>query len=292
LGELVESIAVVTDTTSDIPEELSSRHKIEIIPLYIGYEGNLYLEGKEMTNELVFEKLRSGIKVKTSGPSIGDFEKIYKKLIEIDKKTLIYSIHLSSKLSSTFNTACQAAKLFPQTKIKVIDSNTAAISLGFIALEVARAAQRNENREKIDCLIDFMINHNKLLATFENFQYLFMGGRAPVLKKFLSKSIILKPIVVLDNGIVKLKKFARSKKNSIIELYKQIKKYSLPQYKKKIGIFYGSDIKPALELEEMVNNDSEIEIDELILTEITTIISGHTGPGIWGITSNPVPNEW
>jgi DegV family protein with EDD domain len=287
----MENIAVVTDTTSDIPDELSSRHQIEVIPLYVGYEGNLYLEGKEITNKQVFEKLRAGIRIKTSGPSIGDFEKIYKKLIENDKKTLIYSIHISSKLSSTFNTACQAAKLFPGTKIKVIDSNTAAISLGFIVLEVARAARRNLSQEKIDLIIDFMTKNNRLLATFENFQYLFMGGRAPVLKKFLSKSIILKPIVVLDNGIVKLKKFARSKKNSIIELYKQIKKYSMPQYKKKIGIFYGSDIEPALELEEMVKNDPDIRIDELILTEITTIISGHTGPGIWGITSNPVPND-
>jgi DegV family protein with EDD domain len=287
----MKNIAVVTDTTSDIPEELSSRHQIEVIPLYIGYEGNLYLEGKEINNEQVFEKLKSGIKVKTSGPSIGDFEKIYKKLIEIDKKTLIYSIHISSKLSSTYNTACQAAKLFPQSKIKVIDSNTAAISLGFIALEAARAVRRNQSQEKIDFMIDFMTRHNKLLATFENFQYLFMGGRAPVLKKFLSKSIILKPIVVLDNGIVKLKKFARSKKNSIIELYKQIKKYSLPHCKKKIGIFYGSEIGPALELEEMVKNDTDIKIDELILTEITTIISGHTGPGIWGITSLLVPDE-
>jgi DegV family protein with EDD domain len=287
----MENIAVVTDTTSDIPDELSSRHQIEVIPLYVGYEGNLYLEGKEITNKQVFEKLRAGIMIKTSGPSIDDFEKIYKRLIENDKKTLIYSIHISSKLSSTFNTACQAAKLFPGTKIKVIDSNTAAISLGFIVLEVARAARRNLSQEKIDLIIDFMTKNNRLLATFENFQYLFMGGRAPVLKKFLSKSIILKPIVVLDNGIVKLKKFARSKKNSIIELYKQIKKYSMPQYKKKIGIFYGSDIEPALELEEKVKNDPDIRIDELILTEITTIISGHTGPGIWGITSNPVPND-
>jgi len=285
----MESIAVVTDTTSDIPPELSFRHKIEVIPLYVGYGSNLYLEGKEITNKQIFEKLQSGVKIKTSGPSIGDFEKIYKNLIETGKKKLIYSIHISSRLSSTFNSACQAAKLFPGTKIKVIDSTTAAISLGFIALEVARAIERNESREKIDYLIDFMIKNNKLLATFENFHYLFMGGRAPVLKKFLSKSIILKPILALDNGIVKLKKFARNKKKAILELYRQIKKHSLPGYNKKIGIFYGSDIEPALELKELIKSDPEIKIDELILTEITTIISGHTGPGIWGITSIPVP---
>ena len=287
----MENIAIVTDTVSDIPEQLCSKHQIEVVPLYVGYEGNLYLDGKEITNKQVYEKLKSGIKVHTSGPSVGDFVKIYRNLIEIGKKTLIYSIHLSSKLSSTFNTAFQAKQFFPQTKIKVIDSKTAAISLGFIVLEAARVAARNESQEKIDSLIDFMIKNNRLFATFENFKYLFMGGRAPIFKKFLSKAIVLKPIITIDNGKVILKKFVKNKKNAIIELYKQIKKDSFNASKKKIGIFYGSDIKPALELEAMVRNDSKIKIDELILSEITTIMSAHTGPDIWGITSCPVLNE-
>lgn len=286
----MENIAIVTDTTSDIPAELCSKHKIKVVPLYVGYGGNMYLDGKEITNKQVYEKLKSGIKFNTSSPSIGDFTKIYKNLIEKWKKTLIYSIHVSSKLSSTFNAAFQAKKSFSKTNIKVIDSGTAAINLGFIVLEAARAALRNESPEKIDKLIDSMINNNKLVATFENFRYLFMGGRAPTLKKFLSKSIILKPILSLDNGKVKLKKFVRNKKNAIIELYKQIKKDNFPKGKKKIGIFYGSDIMPALELETMVRNDPDIDIDELILTEITTIISAHTGPDIWGISSCVVPN--
>ena len=287
----MENIAIVTDTTSDIPEELCSKHQIKVVPLYVGYGGKLYLDGKEITNKQVYEKQRSGIKVNTSGPSVGDFAKVYKNLIEIGKKTLIYSIHLSSKLSSTFNTAFQAKQFFPQTKIKVIDSKTAAINLGFIVLEAARAAASNESQEKIDSLIDFMIKNNRLFATFENFEYLLMGGRAPFLKKFLSKSIVLKPILTLDNGKVKLKKFVKNKKNSIIELYKQIKKDAFQTGKKKIGIFYGSDIKPALELETMIRNDPKIKIDELILSKITTIISAHTGPDIWGITSCPVMNE-
>ena len=136
-----------------------------------------------------------------------------------------------------------------------------------------------------------MIKSNRLFATFENFKYLFMGGRAPIFKKFLSKAIVLKPIITIEGGKVILKKFVKNKKNAIIELYKQIKKDSFNASKKKIGIFYGSDIKSALELEAMVRNDSKIKIDELILSEITTIMSAHTGPDIWGITSCPVLNE-
>jgi DegV family protein with EDD domain len=287
----MENIAIVTDTTSDNPQKLCFKHQIEVVPLYVGYEDKMCLDGKEITNKQVYEKLKSGIKVNTSAPSIGDFVKTYKKLIEIGKKTLIYSIHVSSKLSSTFNSAFQAKGFFPKTRIKVVDSKTAAISLGFIALEAAKAAARNESSEKIESLIDFMIKNNRLFATIENFKYIFMGGRAPILKKFLSKYIKLNPILYLDNGNVKLKKFVKNKKNAMFDLYKQVKKDSFNINKKKIGIFYGSDIKPALELEAMVRNDPEINIDELILTEITTIISAHTGPDIWGITSSPALSE-
>lgn len=285
----MEDIAIVTDTTSDIPKGLCNKYDISVLPLYVGYEGDLYLDGEEITNGQVYEKLKSGIKVNTAGPSIGDFLNIYTDLIENRKKTLIYSIHLSSKLSSTFNTAFQASKSFPPGKIKVIDSDTAAINLGFMVLEAASAAARGESLVEIERKIDFMKANSRLIATFENFKYLFMGGRAPVLKRFLSKSLFLKPILSLENGKVKLKKFAKNKKTSILELYKQVKIHRPDTAKRKIGIFYGDDKGPALDLEEMIRKDPEIKIDELILTEITTIISAHTGPDIWGVTSCPVP---
>jgi DegV family protein with EDD domain len=288
----MENIAIVTDTTSDIPEQLASKYKIRAVPLYIGFGGKLFLEGKEITSSEVYEKLEAGVKVYTSTPSVGDFVEVYRDLIEKEKKTLIYSIHVSSKLSATSNSADQAKRFFPQAKIKVIDSKTSAISLGFIVLETARATKRGEFEEGIDNIIDFMIRKNKLFATFENFEYIFRGGRAPFLGKFLSKSIKLKPILTIDtNGKVKLKKFVKNKRNSIIELYKQIRKDSFYTGKKKIGIFYGSDINPALELEKMIREDSRVKIDEMILSEVTTVMSAHTGPGIWGVSSCPVVSK-
>jgi len=87
---------------------LRSKYQIRAVPLYVGYEGKLFLDGIEITRDQVYEKLKSGIKVHTSTPSVGDFVNTYRDLIENEKKTLIYSIHVSSKLSSTPNAASQA----------------------------------------------------------------------------------------------------------------------------------------------------------------------------------------
>ena len=280
----MNDIAIVTDTTADIPEDLARDNNIAVIPLYVGYEGKLYKEGKEISKQDVYNKLESGIKINTSAPPIGDFVNLYENLVNNKKKNLIYSIHLSSKLSGTINYANQAKKFFPHTNIKVIDTKNVTISLGFIALEAARAAKRGLSEEKIDQLIDILIKESKFFGTIENFKYLFSGGRAPFLGKSLGSAIKLKPILTIDkNGKVKLKKFTRSKKNAIKELYIQAKKAASAVYENKIGIFYGSEKNLALELEKMIREDKDIKFDELILTEITTIMSAHTGPGIWGV---------
>jgi len=284
----MDNIAIITDSTSDIPVSLAKEYGIIIMPLYVGFEGKLYKEGETITSEKVYEKLEAGVKVNTSAPSTGDFTNIFRDLIEEKGKNLIYCIHLSSKLSGTVNSANQAKKFFPQAKIKVIDSKNVTLSLGLIVLEAARAAREGKSEEEIDSLIESLIKKSKFFATIENFEYLFKGGRAPFLRKLLSKSIIFKLIITIDkNGKIKPKKFVRNRKNTFIEFCRQVKKASSSAKKVHIGIFYGSGKKTALELEKLIRDDSDIEIDEIILTEITTIISAHTGPGICGIAVCP-----
>lgn len=284
----MKNIAVVIDSASGIPRELADANDITIIPLNVGFKGEFYKDGSEIDSKVVFDKLKNGVKIYTSTPSVGEFVKIYYDLIKNKKKDLIYSIHLSSSLSTTVNSALQAKKFFPEAEIKVIDTKTAAINMGFIALEAARAIKRRDNEKKIDRIIDYLIKYNRLFATFENFKYVFIGGRAPFLGKFLSASVKLKPIITItNNGKIKLIKFVKNKRNSLIELYWQVRKVSYPIKERKIGILYGEDIGPAIELEKIIRSDKNIIIDELILSEMTTVMSAHTGPGIWGITTCP-----
>jgi len=282
------NIAIVTDSSANIPEKLVKENDITIVPMYIGIEGKMYKEGKEIESKEIYEALEKDLKVHTSGPSAGDFLKVFKYLIEKKKKDLIYCISLSSKLSSAFNAVNLAKMNFPKNKIKIFDSKNSTISLGLIALGAVRAARDGKSEEEIDSLIEFLIKRSKFFAVLENFKYVFRGGRAPFLGKFLSAAIRFKPILTIGkNGKVQLKGSAKNRKSAIYKIYGQIKKEASCKGKKKIGIFYGSDISPALELKKMIEGDSDIDIDELILTEITAIMSAHTGPGIWGAAVCP-----
>ncbi|MBN1298341.1 MAG: DegV family protein [Actinobacteria bacterium] len=281
-------IGFVTDSSSDIPEEIALRYNIKIVPLYIGVDGNTFRDQLEITPDQVFAALREGKKIITSAPSAGDFQKVFKDLFEKDGVEFIYCITLSSKLSGTFNAANIAKKFFPPDKIAVIDSKSSTISLGFISMQAAEAAAAGKSGEFIDKLIKELLENNRFIALLESFEYVFKGGRAVFFGRLVEKAVKLVPILNIGkNGKVRLKKFVKNMENALTEIYRFTVASAKANPSNLIGIFYGSDIKPAEKLKERIINESDIKAEDIILTRITTVISAHTGPGIIGTAISP-----
>ena len=287
----MKEIAVVTDSVSDIPDELVKKYNIKVVPLYLNFDDQSLKDGLEIKVEEVYSKLKSGKIIKSATPTIEDFTAAYRDLLDDQGFESIYSIHLSSLLSGTINAANSARSQFPEGSIKIIDTKMAAIAEGFFVIEVAKAISRDADEESIDRLINMLSGTINFYATFENFEYIVRGGRAPFLSRFAGKASILKPIVAFNQeGKLSLKKFCFNKKSSIKWLYHLVRKDILDSSnnRARIGICYGNDKGPALELENMVTNDPDISVEEIIMTRMTAIMGAHTGPGIWGISACPV----
>ena len=281
-------IGLVTDSSSDIPSGIAERYGIEMVPLYIGFESSLRRDLIEITPEEVYAALREGKKVTTSAPSSGDFREAFSRLLEKQGMGTIYCITLSSKLSGAYNAANIAKNSFPPDVIKVIDSRTSTICLGLIVLEAAKAIEAGYQAVEIDKLIQELVEESKFIATLESFEYVFKGGRAVFFGKFLGKAIRFLPILNIGkNGKVRLKKFVKNKENALNEIYLQTVAAAKMNGSNRVGIFYGLDIAPAKELERLISQNTEIKVEEIIITKITTVISAHTGPGIWGVAISP-----
>ena len=281
-------IGLVTDSSSDIPSGIAERYGIEMVPLYIGFESSLRRDLIEITPEEVYAALREGKKVTTSSPSSGDFREAFSRLLEKQGVDIIYCITLSSKLSGAYNAANIAKNSFPPDVIKVIDSRTSTICLGLIVLEAAKAIEAGYQAVEIDKLIQELVEESKFIATLESFEYVFKGGRAVFFGKFIGKVIRFLPILNIGkNGKVRLKKFVKNKENALNEIYLQTVAAAKMNGSNRIGIFYGLDIAPAKELERLISQNTEIKVEEIIMTKITTVISAHTGPGIWGVAISP-----
>ena len=281
-------IGLVTDSSSDIPSGIAERYGIEIVPMYIGFENSLRRDLIEITPEEVYAALGEGKKVTTSAPSAGDFREAFNRLLEKQDIDIIYCITLSSKLSGAYNAANIAKNSFPSDVIKVIDSRTSTMCLGLIVLEVAKAIEAGYQAAEIGKRIQELVEKSKFIATLESFEYVFKGGRAVFFSKFIGKVIRFLPILDIGkNGKVRLKKFVKNKENALNEIYRQSVAAAKMNSSNRIGIFYGLDITPAKELERLISQNKEIKVEEIIMSKITTVISAHTGPGIWGVAISP-----
>ncbi|HEX7561399.1 MAG TPA: DegV family protein [Candidatus Humimicrobiaceae bacterium] len=285
--------AIVTDSSSDIPTELAKQYGIEVIPMYIGYDGFLKKDGVDIFPEEVYSALKENKKVGTSSPSIGDFLEVFNFLLEKKDIDLVCCITLGSRLSGAFNAASVASKKFNDSRIndsriKVFDSKTSTICLGFIVLQAAQAASHGCSFEEIEEIINGLIVKNRFFALLENFEYVFKGGRGTFFGKIINKALTFTPILTIGKtGKVHLSKFAKNKNSALEEIYKMAVRASMPNSSSKFGIFYGEDINTAKFLEKMLKDNKDIRIDEIITTKITTVISAHTGPGIYGIAVSP-----
>ncbi|MBM3706112.1 MAG: DegV family protein [Actinobacteria bacterium] len=284
----MENIGIVTDSSSDIPPEFAEDFGIKIVPMYIGVEGRMYKDLLEITPEEVYRAIDAGKKITTSAPSAGDYASVFKQLLEKERREIVYCITLSSRLSGACNSAGIAMRSMPGSRIKLFDARTSTICMGLIVMQAAMAVKKGRSAAEIENIINELIEKNRFIATLESFEHVFKGGRTVFFSKIFEKAIRFKSILTIGrNGKVHLVKFVKNRKSAIAEIYRQSVLIAKKNVSNKIGIFYGDDTGPADELKEMIASNREIEVEEIIMSQITTVISAHTGPGIWGVAISP-----
>jgi len=283
----MKKTVIVTDSTADIPDKMLEEYGIYTVPLYIHAEGKEYKDKIDISNSEIYSMLERGLKVKTSAPSPKDFLELYKKVLEDDSGADIISIHISSKLSNTIDSANLAKSKLLSNVIEIFDSRTVSMSLGLVVLMAARWAKKGLEFETIQKKVQDLIEKTKFFATVENFEYLLKGGRVSGLKKLLNFALKVKPVFITDEGKVKVSKMTRTRNSSIEKI---VSEFVLAFSGKKViaSIFYGDDLDAAKQLKQSISERPEVQIEEMIFTEITPVIGTHSGPSIIGISAIPV----
>ena len=283
----MEKLAIVTDSSADIPDELIKKYDIKIVPQYIHTRGKEFRDKIDITNNEIYELLYQDVEVKTSSPSPKDFLDIYKDLLENQGVNTIYSIHLSSKLSNTIDSARIAKSNLPNAEIEVFDSRTVTISTGLIVLEAAKLLARGEEKQKIKDALNILTERSSFYATVGNFEYIFRGGRVGGLKRFLNMVLKVKPVLIIEDGKVKLIKITRTRKGSLEYMIQEFRKIYSNKGKVIVAIFYGNDLEAAQFMNQQLKSDKSLDIEEIIFTEITPVIGTHSGPTVIGLSAVP-----
>src|SRR4051794_13088161 len=174
-------IAVVTDTTQYLPSEVIERHGIELVSLYVNWDGRTDREADLADYDGYYDFLRSAKELpSTSQPSVGDFLTVYEPLVERGDEIL--SIHLSGGISGTVGAAEQARELLvergmDEDRMVVIDSRTGCAGHGFMAVAAANAIERGADLAGATEAARALREDLQLLVMVDTLEYLRRGGR-------------------------------------------------------------------------------------------------------------------
>ena len=211
-------VALVTDSTADLPRPLRERLRIRTVPLYVNLGGKVYRDWEEITPEEIFQKVRQGKAFPTtSQPSPEDFLKAYQAALE--EADHVLSIHISSKLSGTVQSAELAAQSFPG-RITVFDSQAASLGIGMMALRAHELLAQGQGLEEVLKELGRIRQDHFVRFSVATLEFLKRGGRIGGAQALLGTLLGIKPILTLKDGRVEAAGRARGERKAKEEILK------------------------------------------------------------------------
>ncbi|MDD3818551.1 MAG: DegV family protein [Actinomycetota bacterium] len=278
----MSKVAIVTDSTADIPEDIVDKLKIKVVPLSVIFGEKSYLvDGKEITISEFYKKLRSAEKLPTTAqPTPEDFIKVYTGILKESES--IISIHISKKMSGTINSTEIAKDKLPGKDIEIIDSELVSYPLGCLVVKAAELALEGKSKEEILEVIYDLKSKIKVLFIPSTLEYLKKGGRIGKAKGLIASLLEIKPILTINDGEVSQFKTTRRWNQAKAELIDSMK--DMVKNPENLIVAVGdSDFKE--EGEEMYEKVKEtFNPKEILRHDIGVIVGTHLGPESLSVT--------
>ena len=273
-----KNTAIVLDSTADFPEAPKRFPNWRVVPLYVLFGDQSYRDYVELTPEEFYARLRTAQELPTtSQPTPGDFLQTYEELNAYER---IYSLHLSSALSGTYQSATAAAAEVGGDKVRVVDSETASAAIAILGLAIQRRLDRGTTDDEIEALIHRFREHAGLIFTVDTLEFLRRGGRIGRASAWAGQLLHVKPILTIKREVVPLKR-VRGNQKAVQEFVNAFTSATEDAPTLKIGIAHASAPERAEQLRKMVRAErpqAEIEL----ITTLGAVVGTHAGPGTVG----------
>ncbi len=270
-------IIVITDSTSDLPEDLRAQYDIRIVPLFVIWGKEQLRDKVDITPEAFYQRLPNDpIHPKTSQPAPGDFLAAY-ETAKKDGAEEIVVITISSAISGTYQSAKQAADL-TDVPVHVYDSKSASMGLGFQVLAAARARQNGADVKGMIAAADAARQNMQFFITLNTLEYLHKGGRINTASRFLGTMLSIKPQIYIDHqtGLIEAGQRARTRGKALEATYQDF--FRNIDVRKTLHVAVLHNAAPA-EAEEMAQRIREnYQPSELFITIVSPVLGVHTGP--------------
>lgn len=273
----MEKIKIITDSTADLSKEIYEKYDIEVLPLLINFDEESYLDGVEITPHKVFERIESGDIFPTTSQVIPNrFIESYKKYLSEGYK--IISIHMSSAMSGTYQSACIAKESLETQDIVVIDSQNVTAALGILVIKAAKLRERGYDIAKIGNELDNVKDKIRLSVYFDSLEYLVRGGRISKTAGIVGGMLSIKLILEIKEGLMSVKDKFRGNKKSIKKIISDLENANLDDEVPVILIDVNN-----IEIKEALRDYMENNKVNFVECPVGSTVSIHSGPGCCGL---------
>ena len=275
-------VRIVTDSTADIPQERARELGITIVPLTVFFGNEAYLDNVELDNAGFYSKLQASKALpRTSQPSPAAFQEAYIRLLD-EGADAILSVHLSSKLSGTYQSACTARDTLPENvkklPIDIVDSLSISIGMAFPIIQAAKEAREGVGLAEIKAHVLDLLARSRILAVLDTLEYVKRGGRIGGARALLGNMLSVKPIVSLKNGEVVPVEQPRTRSKAYARIAQLVQEMGTLEH---LSIAESSS-ETGQELMQALKN---VYSENIPVYKLGAVLGTHTGPGTAAISA-------
>jgi DegV family protein with EDD domain len=277
------SVALVTDSTAYLPGPLVQEHGVTVVPLQVVIGSESYDEGGAATAGSVAEALRSWTPVSTSRPAPARFLEAYEKLAA-DGATGIVSVHLSAEMSGTHQSAVLAARDAP-VPVRVVDSRSLAMGLGFAVLAAVEAARGGADLDAVEAAAERRASATRAVFYVDTLEHLRRGGRIGAATAFLGSALAVKPLLHLVEGRIEPLEKVRTTARAIARL-EELVVARAGDGDVDVAVHHLASPDAARSLGERLKGRLT-RLHDLHTAEVGAVVGAHVGPGMLAVVVAP-----
>jgi DegV family protein with EDD domain len=267
-------VKIVTDSGADLPSQLAEELGIAVVPVYVRFGEEVYRDRVSISEDEFYERLtHDPVHPNTTQPGPQDFLEVYQKL-SADADGIV-SIHISGKLSGTYNSALMARDMLETgCPVEVVDSETLSMSVGLMAIAAVQMAKAGESMDKIVAEVKKAMPESSMLFLLDTLEYLRRGGRIGKAKALLGSVLNLKPMLTVKDGELVPAGQARTRAKGMDKLFEYAKNAGNIR---DLAVVYNTTPDEAQALAERIG--SVFDREKIRMARVGPGLGAHAGPG-------------
>src|SRR3990170_1938711 len=276
-------VAVVTDSSACLPADLLKAHRITTVPLTFLFDGGLQYDGALSGREF-YALLRASRRFPTTAaPAPAAFLEAFRRTAAIADSALC--VTLPAAFSGTYGSALNAAEMvreeLPGFPVRVVDCHCLAMCHGFAVLYAARAAADGATLEEAEAVVRDVASRSHLLGVLDTLRYLAKSGRVPLVFHWATSLLRIKPILAAEGEEVRAAGRVRTTRRALDRLLAQVEERLSPERPLHLAVMHADAAEEAVSLAAALRE--RFQPEELLITESTSVMGAHTGPGFVGV---------